>query len=331
MKVSVIIPIYNSEEYLSKCIESVLSQTYKNYELILINDGSTDGSKSICDDYANHYNQIKVFHRSNKGVSAARNFGIDVATGEYLCFVDSDDYIESIMLEELIKESQQGLCDLIISGIYFKRNDGKSWNNIIGEFQMEGKKMIKDKLPLLFNSYLLYNPVGKLYKASIIKDNNLKFTENVSFGEDPIFNCNFIKLVEQVKVVNKSYYNYVKHGGTSLSNRFNVEKYNNNKEMHESIYKLFSYYNIVNEEFISELKWRYSKELTDMIFSITRAENISNKTKTEFLKKIFRDKEYIFLNDYLEDVNGILLYLIKNKKSSLVVAYFNLRKLLLGG
>ena len=102
--VSIIVPIYNSEKYLHACLDSIVSQTYKNIEIILVNDGSIDKSGVICDEYSRKYNNIKVFHKENGGVSSARNLGIDNATGQYLAFVDPDDYIDANMYEILVEK-----------------------------------------------------------------------------------------------------------------------------------------------------------------------------------------------------------------------------------
>ena len=115
-QVSVIIPIYNSEKYLHECLDSVINQTYKDIEIILVDDGSTDKSSSICDEYAKKDERIKVFHTSNNGPSHARNIGIDNATGEYIVFQDSDDYIELNMIEDTVKEALKSDSDLVISG-----------------------------------------------------------------------------------------------------------------------------------------------------------------------------------------------------------------------
>lgn len=115
LKISVIIPVYNAEIFLSKCIESVLFQSYQNWELILINDGSTDNSSQICDFYVLKDNRIKVIHKQNQGVSAARNSGLDVAVGEYICFIDSDDVID-LRLFEIVLPFIDKQIDCIVYG-----------------------------------------------------------------------------------------------------------------------------------------------------------------------------------------------------------------------
>ena len=120
-KISVIIPVYNVEDYLSKCLQSVINQTYTNLEIILVDDGSTDNSGEICDEFSENDNRIKVIHQKNTGVSQARKIGIDVADGKYIGFVDADDWIEPDMYETLINKMKNS--DIIMSGLFFHMND----------------------------------------------------------------------------------------------------------------------------------------------------------------------------------------------------------------
>lgn len=324
-KISIIVPVYNSEKFLEKCILSVLNQTFKEFELILINDGSTDRSKEICDYYRNKDNRVKVVHKFNTGVSETRNIGLDISTGEYVCFIDSDDYIDSRMLEELYNYTENGYIDIIVSGMYFERYDNGSWENKIEYYEAYNIQQIKYLIKNLFESYLLYNPVGKLYKKEIIDIHNIRFDKNMSFGEDPVFNCEFMKYISNIKNIDKCYYNYVKHGDTSLSIRYDKSKYESNKKMHNELTNLMEYYQIQNEEITLILKQRYKKELCDMLFTIGRAdENIKNKEKINFLRVIFRDKEYEFLDKYLKGINILLINIIKFKMPILLTIYFNI-------
>ena len=126
-KISVIIPVYNVEEYLDKCVTSVLNQTYKNLEIILVDDGSPDNCPKMCDEWAKKDKRIKVVHKKNGGLSDARNSGIEVCTGEYIGFVDSDDYIDKQMYKELLKRIESTNSDMVMCGINCV-NDGKVYN-----------------------------------------------------------------------------------------------------------------------------------------------------------------------------------------------------------
>ena len=324
-KISVIIPVYNADKFLDKCITSVLEQTFNKFELILVNDGSTDRSGEICDFYSKKDNRIKVVHKNNTGVSDTRNIGISLAVGQYICFIDSDDYIKSTMFEELYNYTENGNIDIIVSGIYFERMDNGSWENKIEYCKAYNVEQIKKIILNLFKSYLLYNPVGKLYKKEIIDNYNIKFDCDMSFGEDPVFNCEFMKYISSIKNIDKCYYNYVKHGEVSLSVRYDETKYESNKKMHQELANLMKYYQILSEEVLLILRQRYKKELCDMLFTIGKADkNIYDKDKVKFLKAIYKDKEYEFLNEYLNGINVLLKNIIKLKVPLLLIIYFKI-------
>ena len=189
-KISIIIPVYNVEPYLNKCLDSVLNQSYSNLEILVINDGSTDNSPKICDDYAKHDKRIKVFHQENKGLSSALNVGLKHLTGDYLGFVDSDDWIEPDMFEVLYNTVKYE--DVPISIVsYFIDSD-------ITSTPVENKTLIppgvipqKNMLvyPLDRDHYMGYCGYvwNKLYRADIIKSSNMLFDENIKYGMDSIF------------------------------------------------------------------------------------------------------------------------------------------------
>lgn len=326
-KLSIIIPVYNVEKFLHKCITSIINQKFKSFELILINDGSTDKSGEICEYYAKKDSRIKVIHKQNSGVSDARNAGIDIAKGTYISFVDSDDYVNEYMFEKLYDSTSHEQFDLIVSGIIFERKNNTEWQNKIMEYEAFDFRGFNFIIKELFLSYLLYNPVAKLYKKDIIERNNIRFRSDMSFGEDPVFNCEYIKYISSLKTIDKCYYNYVKHGEISLSNRYDSNKFNCNRIMYIELKELMNYYYLEDSEVFDKLEWRYKKELFDMIFTLFKAnENVTFKDKYRFINIIFKDSKYEFLNDYLSNINIILKFILKIKSSALVLLYFTLAK-----
>ncbi|MCU5288783.1 glycosyltransferase family A protein, partial [Bacillus paranthracis] len=188
--VSIIVPVYNAEKYVHKCIDSLLQQTYKNIEIILINDGSTDNSGKICDEYANESSKIRVIHQKNSGPSATRNVGIDVANGAYIQFVDSDDYVEPNMTEEMLK-AMNNKFQLVICGYKSLSLFNKDINikehkcHISGGYDYSSFMM---EFGYLFRDVYI-NPLwNKLYNTALIKENHLRFKDNVYMGEDLLFN-----------------------------------------------------------------------------------------------------------------------------------------------
>lgn len=206
--ISVIVPVYKAEKYLHRCVDSILTQTYTDFELLLINDGSPDNSGAICDEYAAKDSRVRVFHKENEGVSSARNLGLDNAKGEYVTFCDSDDYVGEDWLmaySEAIKES----LDFAIQGIYYITNKG----------ELETKRLVpykgcnvNDKRNLIVKliSHGVYGyPVTKLFKRQIIEDNHISFDTNSTFREDEQFFSKYLEHVTSFRCIDKENYYYV--------------------------------------------------------------------------------------------------------------------------
>lgn len=186
---SIIVPVYNSDEYLERCIRSILCQTFTDFELLLIDDGSIDNSNQICNEYARNDVRIRVFHKQNGGVSSARNMGLDNAKGEWITFVDSDDWLSPDYLMNLYACVNENV-DLIIaysatvllSGDIIMKEHGTGW-------------VYDDNFSDLFSKYEMYNNTtcwAKLYKTSCIKNNKIRFNESMSMGEDTAFLYNYL-------------------------------------------------------------------------------------------------------------------------------------------
>ena len=219
--VSVIVPVYNSEEYLHQCIDSILNQTYTNIELLLINDGSQDRSGEICDEFAEKDERIRVFYQKNRGVSSARNLGLNNANGKWVSFVDSDDWEDKETYMEILNFVNYKKVDLVIWGIKFItgsyiQNRSFQTNALVNE-----KTDIQELLMQCDMERLLESPCNKLYLLRIIKKTNLEFDVNLSNNEDIQFNCNYLQNVNAISIYKKSFYNYRKDiNRPSLSNTF---------------------------------------------------------------------------------------------------------------
>lgn len=205
-KISIIVPIYNAEDRLNICLDSLKEQTYKNFEVILINDGSKDKSGDICYIYTKKDNRFKVIHSENSGVSSARNKGLDVCTGDYIIFVDSDDEVKNNMLEEMLYYLQQSEADVIITGITFVKN-GKKVKDILppkhGKFDLEIWEYIcKD------NSGMFGYVSNKMYKSHIIQDNQIRFDEDKKIQEDLDFALSVYSNCNSFYMLDRSYYLY---------------------------------------------------------------------------------------------------------------------------
>jgi glycosyltransferase involved in cell wall biosynthesis len=202
-KISVIIPVYNVEKYLARCLNSIIKNTYKNIEIILVNDGSKDKSQEIIDKYKNKYgNIIKAKEQENKGPAEARNVGIEMASGEYLMFIDSDDFIKEDYIENYVKTLKEADYDLVAGG-YHKWIDGKITYTIALQDEPWAK-------------FMIMGPYTKLYKKSFLQENNIKFVK-VNIGEDIYFNLQVNALAKKVKIIDYvGYYWYTNN--ESISN-----------------------------------------------------------------------------------------------------------------
>jgi glycosyltransferase involved in cell wall biosynthesis len=204
--ITVIVPVYNVEQYLDKCIKSITAQTYDNLEIILVDDGSPDSCPQLCDSWAQSDSRIKVIHKQNGGLSSARNAGIAAMSGEYVCFIDSDDWIEPDMLEIMFDNIKDG-SDVVVcnanhinaSGEIFEKTEYPAGSYEGGEV-----------LTAFFGTEAFdsYSACDKLYRSRIISSAALSFDEDNKWGEDYPFNYQFFQLAESAKSVEDSLYNY---------------------------------------------------------------------------------------------------------------------------
>lgn len=217
--ISIIIPVYNGEGYLQKCIESIQKQTYSDIEIILINDGSTDNSGRICDEFTGKDKRIKVIHKKNEGVSIARNIGIQEAKGEYIGFVDCDDYLESAMYEKLLKSIVRNKADMAICN-YSNNEYFNLEKETLNQNELFDLILDKDK----FRGY----PWNKLYKSELLK--NLNFNKSISLCEDLLFNCEYVTRCKKISIIDEKLYNYIKREGSAI---------NTFREKHFSVIKAY--------------------------------------------------------------------------------------------
>lgn len=205
-RISVIIPVYNAEKYLSRCLDSVINQITNEDEILLIDDNSTDSSPSICEKYEKNYENIKYFRQEkNNGPSKARNLGLEKSEGKYIVFLDSDDFIEEKYFDIMLKYSQK--YDLVICAYYLTNEDKKEKKKVM----MQSKEInMTNILELLNNKEMLNTLWNKMYKSNIIKENKIFFDEKEKRGEDLLFNLDYISYVKNnIYVVDELLYNYI--------------------------------------------------------------------------------------------------------------------------
>ena len=326
--ISIIMPVYNAEKYLNRSIESIMNQTYNNIEIILVNDGSTDNSLSICSNYQKIDSRIKLINQENQGVSSARNRGIDEASGDYIMFIDSDDYIEKDMIKDMVGKIIADDIDLVISGI--KMNHIKN-GQVIGEekYQLKDKmysieEMLNDIL-IDINLICISGPWCKLYKTKILKNNKIKFTNEFTMGEDTWYNLDYIDdCTGKVVTMSNIYYNYMRENPKSLFTKY----YDDYIKITEKVYNKFL--NLLERKASSETIDRYKKTYT---FNLIYANTINFKYITTYKKKM-EDLEYSLKNNVVVNNNKklkligikekVFRFLIKNKCKHILYLYFKI-------
>lgn len=226
--ISIIIPVYNKEKYLRKCLDSLISQTYRNIEIILVDDGSTDNSGEICDYYSSKDSRITVIHNKNKGASQSRNVGINLSTGDYIMFVDSDDWVDVNICEILINairknNAECAMCNYIRE--YPDRSLAKKiYNN---DIVIEGKNVqrilcgpIKSELKHPENLECFNSMCGKLYPSSAVKKFSVMDLKFIGSSEDLMFNLQVFSSIRNMVYINKPYYHYRKEVNNSITNSY---------------------------------------------------------------------------------------------------------------
>lgn len=286
--ISVIIPVYNVAHYLDECVRSVTEQTYREWECILVDDGSTDGSGMICDEWGKRDERIRVIHKNNGGVASARNRGIKEAKGEYVVFVDSDDWLGKAHLSNLIKGPT---ADLVVSGIRQYQ---------FGRQYQDTKPSVAQTITLtqdclrqfvdLNDKYLLYGPVAKLYKTSIIKEHDICFPVACSFGEDLQFNLLYLAYVECISQVDDISYFY-RRGIDTLSTKARSNQFAQDYEQ----WKLLQAFYVNRGLWLQPSKELLYKRLWGIVYDGIFSTETSNQTILSIPEiKDLKDYQYVF-------------------------------------
>ena len=226
---TVVVPIYNVEKYLHRSLDSIVNQSYRDLEIILVDDGSRDSSLSICREYEKKDSRIRIIHKENGGVSSARNAGIDVSRGGYIAFLDPDDYIDLDMYSRMVQSlasNKSDICVCDISVLYESdsicEQTGTSIDNSEPETLNYGKELVKSGIIYPFlglsnepvEAGIFNSAFNKIFKAEIIKENNIRFREDLRIGEDSMFVLEYVRYVQKFTYYKKSLYNYCTREGS---------------------------------------------------------------------------------------------------------------------
>jgi glycosyltransferase involved in cell wall biosynthesis len=288
-KISVIIPVYNVESYLHRCINSILNQTFQDFEIILINDGSNDKSGQICDDYAQKDKRIKVIHKKNARVSAARNDGIKMAKGKYVSFIDSDDWIEPEMHQEMIYKAEESNLDFIMCDYRKKSNncEEKRTQPIRGGYY--SKEEIKNELfqCLIMFEHIEFPPTISnwvcLYNLEFLKANDLYYDEDIHYCEDSILGSKIMYHATNFYYLKgHHYYNYF-YNPNSTTNTYNEKKWYSYLKINERLIKYFG--NTTEFDFSRQIKINMLYFTLNMLGQIKYSGN-EREERINMIKKI---------------------------------------------
>ena len=212
--ISIIVPIYNSEKYLYRCVDSILEQSFSDFELLLINDGSKDDSGRICDEYFAKDNRVRVFHKENGGASSARNCGLDWAIGKYICFIDADDWIDKDYLKQLMPADG---VDMVVCSLKY---EGEKIRHLCISDSQRNRKVIEDTLHQMLEHMVICSPCCKMMRRDLIERNNIRFDVKVSAGEDMLFVYDYFSVgLNKIVTISSPLYHYYVIDNESLSHK----------------------------------------------------------------------------------------------------------------
>ena len=311
LKVSIIVPIYNAQKTLERCIESILNQDFSDFELLLINDGSKDDSGKICDAYAKKDHRVRVIHKENSGVSASRNLALQEAKGEYLQFLDADDWITPNATRLLVESLEQNHCDMVIADFYRVIKERLSHKGSIDEDGVLSREE--------FANFMMENPAdfyygvlwNKLYKKSIIEKQQLCMNPKISWCEDFMFNLEYIRHCENIFVLQVPIYYYVKTKGSLVSQSMSLTKTIKTKMMVFEYYTDF-YKQVLTEEEYEKKRLQIYSYLMDMA-----SDEIVPPTLLSNSKKLGQERS--LANAALGDDNNYFAEDYRNRK---LMAYY---------
>ncbi len=308
-EVSVIVPVYNAEKTLHKCISSILSQTFKDFELILVIDGATDSSIDICSKFAQTDNRICIVEKENNGVSAARNSGLDNATGKYVTFVDSDDYVSSDFLAELVAPMKSGINFALCGYMQIDCNTSEEQSIL----PYEDNKLIYGNINTIIklnSPPFISQPWNKIFRRDIIDKNKIRFPENISLGEDMIFNFRYLDQIidEKYAIINKPLYNYYINNNYSLLKKYRPDLFETNVFLNEELDKFLSSWDIDNETRVY-LRSSFYYRMENVLFNTFNAENSQSLAqKLKYNRSVIKSNEF---KKYLSSFTGNLNLLFK--------------------
>lgn len=330
--ISIIMPVYKSEDYLQMSVESVLRQTFTDFELLLVDDQSPDNSGAICDEYAQKDNRIKVLHLAeNGGAGNARNEAMKVITGKYLCFIDADDYVDEDMLQKLAEAVAEFPAKVVVFGLVeeylTKEGDPISSQAVcyneskILKTQQEVRNEILDLEAIDFYGY----PCNKMYDVEYSRSTGAIFPK-MKFNEDIIFNIDFFMDVDSCIILEIAPYHYLKRSG-STTGSFIPTYFEDIMVKIDRLYDQFKYWNMLTDENLNFIAFRYVRYMFSALErNFDKRSNMTAKQRKEFLRKEFNSERFHRFENYLYGggIIGIMAKIYKTKSVFLCLTFAKL-------
>lgn len=323
IKVSVIMPVYGVEDYVGKAIESIKNQTLTDWEFFCVDDGTKDRSGEICDEYAAKDPRIIVIHKENGGAPSARNVAIDKARGKYMYFMDSDDWAEPTMLEDMYNLAERDNAQLVVAGFYidtyYSDTEKYSQQQFCESAVYKNSREFRQNAHKLFDKNLLYTPWNKLYLSSYILENKLYFPE--TFWDDFPFNLSVVRDVERVTVTSEKYYHFIRKRQESETAKYRADMFRKREEEHSWMLELYEHWKTDSPEIREFLARRYIERVIGCIENVTnRSCTLSSKEKKAEIKKMIssdRAREAVKIANPNSNYMKLMLMPIKWKNTLL--------------
>lgn len=322
--VSIIMPAYNCEKYICETINSIQRQTYTNWELLVIDDGSKDNTSILCDNLSKNDSRIKVLSIQNGGVSNARNIGIEIAKGEYIAFVDSDDFWFEKTLESCLEKVDDS--DLLIFG--YETFPRVKKFGVQSELLLHGIDEIALEYVSLSNRHLI-NPIwNKLYRSNIVKENKVMFPPNISMGEDLLFNLSYFTLCKGIKIIPDCLYKYRREYSTSLSNKVRETALVEQRKLKEATDNLFE----LNEVVVNKTSVDFVNTIIDTVVSAIGNTHYNKGNCIQLMRKWFEDPYFRVQITSIDpssiNQNYMITLMLLKGKFSQIYYFFKIRKYL---
>ena len=309
--VSIIVPIYNIENYIRECLDSILAQTYPYFELILVDDGSPDNCGRICDDYAKGDNRIKVVHKVNGGISSARNAGLEVAKGEWIMHVDGDDWIEPDMIESLIEAAQITGADMVF-GDFMKYGPSAGYNKL-PTWSSDKKKSMTNYI-----AYVMTTIWGSIAKRSLYADHSLKSPEDISYCEDFHLIVRLCHFAKKVVNVHRPFYHY-RYRPTSIMSNMSRKTEADEQWAYQDTIRLFKEQGVY-EDYRKVMSWRVLKSAQELL--------LDPAGHKRFMELFNDGREFIFSCPFVNRKIKMLAWMLTHNLRPAVVVFDRMRSMI---